>query len=80
MNLRILVARRISKRLEREARGVSSRFARPSTPRNFGEFAGSKSAREALRLYAAWAAKRSNVIQTRAEDWYQAAALPQASP
>jgi hypothetical protein len=25
-----------------------------------------------LRLYAAWASGVSNVIQTRAEDWYQA--------
>ena len=34
MNLRILLARRISKRLAREARVVSSRLARPSAPRN----------------------------------------------
>jgi hypothetical protein len=70
MKLRILLACRISKRLAREAR---------SYRRDLRDHLRSETARirkleirsRGLRLYAAWASGVSNVIQTRAEDWYQ---------
>jgi hypothetical protein len=70
MKLRILLASRISKRLAREAR---------SYRRDLRDHLRSETARirkleirsRGLRLYAAWASGVSNVIQTRAEDWYQ---------
>jgi len=78
MNLRILLARRISKRLEREAR-VYRRALRDHLRQETGRIRKLEIHSRGLRLYAAWSASASNVIQTHAEDWNQVA-LPQAFP
>ena len=78
MNLKILLARRISKRLEREARNYR-RALRDHLRQETSRIRKLEIRSRAFRLYAAWAAKRSNVIQTHAEDWHQAA-LSQVSP
>ena len=72
MTLKILLACRISKSLAREAR---------SYRRGLRDHLRSETARirkleirsRGLRLYAAWASGVSKVIQTQAENWYQAA-------
>jgi hypothetical protein len=77
MNLKILVARRISKRLEREAR-VYRRALRDHMRLESGRIRRLEMRSRGLRLYAAWSVGASNIIQTRAQDWYTAA-LPQAA-
>jgi hypothetical protein len=79
MNFKILLARRISKHLERKARQYR-RTLRDHLRQETSRIRKLEIRARAFRLYAAWAAKRSNVIQTQAEDWHQAAALPQAAP
>jgi len=79
MNFKILLARCISKRLEREARQYR-RALRDHLRQETLRIRKVEIRSRAFRLYAAWAAKRSNVIQTHTEDWHQAAALPQAAP
>ena len=79
MNFKILLARRISKHLEREARH-HRRALRDHLRQETSRIRKLEIRSRAFRLYAAWAAKRSNVIQSHAEDWHQAAALPQAVP
>ena len=79
MNFKIFLARRISKHLQRKAcqyRRALRDHLRQETSRIRKLEIGARG----LRLYAAWTAKGSNVIQTHAEDWHQAAALPQAAP
>jgi hypothetical protein len=77
MNLRILLARRISKRLEREAR-VYRRDLRDHLRVETGRIRRLEIRARGLRLYAAWSTGASNIIQTRAEDWFRDA-LPLAS-
>jgi hypothetical protein len=78
MNLKIFFARRISKRLAREAR-VHRRALRDHLRQETSRIRKLEFRSRGLRLYAAWAAKgTSNVIQTHAEDWHQTA-LPQAA-
>ena len=79
MNFKTLLARRISKHLEREARHYR-RALRDHLRQETSRIRKLEIRSRAFRLYAAWATKRSNVIQTHAEDWHQAAALPQAAP
>ena len=71
MKLKILHAFRISKRLTRKARFYRRALCdhlREETARIRNLEIRSRG----LRLYAAWAAGVSNVIQTPAENWYQA--------
>jgi hypothetical protein len=77
MNLRILLARRISKRLAREAR-VYRRALRDHLRQETSRIRKLEIRSRGLRLYAAWSAITSNVIQTHAEDWHKAA-LPRLS-
>ena len=70
MNLRILLARRISKRLEREAR-VYRRALRDHLRVETGRIRRLEVRARGLRLYAAWSTDASNIIQTRAEDWFR---------
>ena len=77
MNLRILLARCISKRLEREAR-VYRRALRDDLRLETGRIRKLETRSRGLRLYAAWSVSASNIIRTRTEDWYEAA-LPQAA-
>ena len=79
MNFKILIARRKSKQLEREARHYR-RALRDHLRRESSRIRKLETRARALRLYAGWAAKGSNVIQTHAEDWHQAAAFPEAAP
>ena len=72
MNLRIFLARHISKRLEREAR-VYRRALRDHLRVETGHIRRLEKRARGLRLYATWSAGASNIIQTRAEDWYQVA-------
>ena len=72
MKLRILLASRISKRLAREARSYR-RALRDHLRKESAEIRKLEIRSRGLRLYAAWASGGSNVIQTRAEDWYQGA-------
>ena len=77
MNLRIFLARRISKRLEHEAR-VDRRALRDHLRQETSRIRKLETRSRGLRLYAAWSAS-SNVILTRAEDW-SPITLPQAAP
>jgi hypothetical protein len=77
MNLKIFLARRISKRLEREARG-SRRALRDHLRLETGRIRKLEARSRGLRLYAAWSAGGTQIIQTHVEDWYRAA-LPQAA-
>jgi hypothetical protein len=70
MKLRILLACRISKRLAREARSYR-RALRDHLRKETAQIRKLEIRPRGLRLYAAWASGVSNVIQTRAEDWYQ---------
>ena len=70
MKLRILLASRISKRLAREARSYR-RALRDHLRKETAQIRKLEIRSRGLRLYAAWASSVSNVIQTRAEDWYQ---------
>ena len=70
MKLRILLASRISKRLAREARSYR-RALRDHLRNETAQIRKLEIRSRGLRLYAAWASGVSNVIQTRAEDWYQ---------
>jgi hypothetical protein len=70
MKLRILLACRISKRLAREARSYR-RALRDHLRKETAQIRKLEIRSRGLRLYAAWASGVSNVIQTRAEDWYQ---------
>jgi hypothetical protein len=70
MNLRIFIARRISKRLEHEARAYR-RALRDHMRIESGRIRRLQTRSRALRLYAAWSVSASNIIQTRGEDWYQ---------
>ena len=70
MKLRILIACRISKRLAREARSYR-RALRDHLRKETAQIRKLEIRSRGLRLYAAWASGVSNVIQTRAEDWYQ---------
>ena len=72
MKLRILLARRISKRLACEARSYR-RALRDHLREETARIRKLEIRSRGLRLYAAWASGVSNVIQTRAEDWYQGA-------
>jgi hypothetical protein len=78
MNVRILLARRISKCLAHEAR-VYRRALRDHLRQETSRIRKLEIRSRGLRLYAAWSATTSNVIQTHAEDWHKAA-LPQAFP
>jgi hypothetical protein len=71
MKLKILFAFRISKRLTREAR-FYRRALRDHLRKETARTRKLEIRSRGLRLYAAWASGLSNVIQTRAENWYQA--------
>ena len=78
ITLRILLARQISKRLEREAR-FHRRILRDHQRREWARIRRLETRSRGLRLYAAWKSRRTvNVIRTQAEDWGQAvlASLP----
>jgi|SoimicmetaTmtLAA_FD_contig_71_72944_length_431_multi_2_in_0_out_0_1 hypothetical protein len=77
MNLRILLARRMSKRLAREAR-LYRRVLRDHLRHETGRIRKLEIRSRGLRLYAAWSAGASKVIRTHAEDWRRTA-LPQAA-
>ena len=70
MKLRVLLASRISKRLARESRSYR-RALRDHLRKETAQIRKLEIRSRGLRLYAAWASSVSNVIQTRAEDWYQ---------
>ncbi len=74
MNLRILLARRMSKRLAREAR-LYRRVLRDHLRHETGRIRKLEIRSRGLRLYAAGASK---VIRTHAEEWRRTA-LPQAA-
>jgi hypothetical protein len=76
MNLRIFLARHISKHLGHEAR-TYRRALRDHLRLETGRIRRLEKRARGLRLYSAWSAGASNIIQTRAKDWYQAA-LPHA--
>jgi hypothetical protein len=71
MKLKILLACRISKRLAREARSYR-RALRDQLREETARIRNLETRARGLRLYAAWASGVSNIIQTRAENWYQA--------
>jgi hypothetical protein len=71
MKLRSLLALRISKRLACEARSYR-RALRDHLREDTARIRKLEIRSRGLCLYAAWASGVSNVIQTRAEDWYQA--------
>ena len=71
MKLRILLASRTSKRLAREARS-SRRALRDHLRKEFALIRQLEIRARGLRLYAAWASRGTNVIQTRPEDWPEA--------
>ena len=71
MKLRIFLARRISKRLAREARSYR-RALRDQLRKESAEIRKLEIRSRGLRLYAAWASGVSNVIQTHPEDWPEA--------
>jgi hypothetical protein len=71
MKLRILLACRTSKRLAREARS-SRRALRDHLRKEFALIRKLEIRARGLRLYAAWASRGTNVIQTRPEDWPEA--------
>jgi hypothetical protein len=71
MKLKILFAFRISKRLTREAR-FYRRALRDHLRKENARIRKLEVRSRGLRLYAAWASGVSKVIQTRAENWYQA--------
>jgi hypothetical protein len=78
MKFKILLAQRISKRLEHEAR-IHRRALRGHLRQKTSRIRKLEIRSRALRLYAAWVAKGTpNVIQTHTEDWHQTA-LPQAA-
>jgi hypothetical protein len=77
MNLRVLLARRISNRLARETRR-HRRALRDHLRQETSRIRKLEIRSRGLRLYAAWSANASNVIQTRAGDWHEVA-LPQAT-
>lgn len=72
ITLRILLARQISKRLEREAR-FHRRTLRDHQRREWTRIRKLETRSRGLRLYAAWKSRTVNVIRTQAEDWGQAA-------
>jgi hypothetical protein len=74
MNLRVLLARRISNRLARETRR-HRRALRDHLRQETSRIRKLEIRSRGLRLYAAWSANASNVIQTRAGDWHEAALL-----
>jgi hypothetical protein len=71
MKLKILLAFRISKRLTRQARSYR-RVLRDHLREETARIRNLETRARGLRLYAVWASGVSNVIQTRAENWYQA--------
>ena len=71
MKLKILLAFRMSKRLTREAR-FYRRALRDHMRDETARIRNLEIRSRGLRLYAAWASGVSNVIQTRAENWYEA--------
>jgi hypothetical protein len=77
MNLRVLLARRVSNRLARETRR-HRRALRDHLRQETSRIRKLEIRSRGLRLYAAWSANASNVIQTRAGDWHEVA-LPQAT-
>jgi hypothetical protein len=78
MNLKIFLARRISKRLTHEAR-VHRRALRDHLRQETPRIRKLEFRSRGLRLYAAWVAKGTlNVIPAHAEGWRQTA-LPQAA-
>ena len=70
MTLRLFLACRISKRLAREARSYR-RALRDHLRKETAQIRQLEIRARGLRLYAAWASGVSNVMQIRAEDWYQ---------
>ena len=72
INLSILLARQISKRLEREAL-FHRRILRDHQRREWTRIRKLETRSRGLRLYAAWKSRTVNVIRTQAEDWGQAA-------
>ena len=77
MKLKIFFAHWISKRLAGEAR-VHRRALRDHLRQETSRIRKLEIRSRGLRLYAAWSANASNVIQIHAEDWHEAA-LPQAT-
>jgi hypothetical protein len=78
IKLRILLARQISKRLEREAR-FHRRTLRDHQRREWTRIRKLETRSRGLRLYAAWKSRTVSPIRTQAEDWGKAAlaSLPQ---
>jgi hypothetical protein len=72
MNLRIFLARQISKRLEREAR-FHRRTLRDHQRREWTRIRNLETRSRGLRLYAAWQSRTVNVTRTQAADWGQGA-------
>jgi hypothetical protein len=72
MNFRIFFSRLISKRLERETRRYR-RTLRDHLRLETTRIRKLEIRSRGLRLYAAWSANASNVIQTHGEDWHKAA-------
>jgi hypothetical protein len=68
ITLRILLARQISKRLERQAR-FHRRTLRDHQRREWTRIRNLETRSRGLRLYAAWKSRTVNVIRTQADDW-----------
>jgi hypothetical protein len=69
IKLRILLARRISKRLAHEAR-VLRRALRDHQREQSARICTLEQRSRGLRLYAAWASGISNVIQSHTQEWH----------
>jgi hypothetical protein len=72
MNLKILLARQISKRLEREAR-FHRRILRDHQRREWARIRNLEVRSRGLRLYAAWKSRTVNVTRTQAAERSQSA-------
>ena len=72
ITLRILLARQISKRLERQAR-FHRRTLRDHQRREWTRIRNLETRSRGLRLYAAWKSRTVNVIRTQAEGWGEVA-------
>jgi hypothetical protein len=71
MKLKLLLASRMSTRLTREAR-FYRRALRDQLGKETARIRALEIRSRGLRLSAAWARGASNVIQPRAENWFQA--------
>jgi hypothetical protein len=75
ITLRILLARRLSKRLAHEAR-VLRRALRDHQREQSARICSLEQRSRGLRLYTAWASGSSNVIQSHTQEWHATTLIP----